>query len=92
MIFNLSYFECWETPESSLCGPQEGLDRVPRDVVWWAMRKEGVDQWVIRLLQSLHKGAKRIDRVWDTYSKIFSVNVGIHQGSVLSPLLLILVL
>ena len=70
--------------------PKKAFNRVPRDVVWWAMRMEGVDQWVIRLVQSLYKGAKSRDRGGDTYSKIVSVNVGIHQGSVLSPLILVL--
>ena len=69
--------------------PSSGFDR---DVLWWAMRKEGVNQWVIQREKSLCRGAKSRDRVGVTYSDIFSVNVGIHQGSVLSPLLFILVL
>ena len=25
------------------------FDRVPRDVIWWAMHKLGIDEWLVRL-------------------------------------------
>ena len=30
---------------------QKAFDRVPRDVIWWAMRKLGIDEWLVRLVQ-----------------------------------------
>ena len=65
---------------------EKAFDRVPWDVIWWAMRKLGIDEW--RLVQSMYKDV----RVGDVYSEEFGVGVGIHQGSVLSPLLFIIVL
>ena len=35
------------------------FDRVPRDVIWWAMRKVGIDEWLVRLVQSMYKGEKQ---------------------------------
>ena len=71
---------------------EKAFDWVPRQVIWWAMRKLGVQEWLIRWVQSLYRGARSSVRIGDTYSKEFQVKVGVHQGSVLSPLLFIMVL
>ena len=71
---------------------KKAFDRVPRDVIWWAMRKLGIDEWLMRLVQSMYKDVRSRVRVGDGYSKEFGVGVGVHQGSVLSPLLFTIVL
>ena len=71
---------------------EKAFDRVPRDVIWWAMRKPGIDEWLVRLVQSMYKDVRSRVRVGDGYSEEFGVGVGVHQGSVLSPLLFIIVL
>ena len=70
---------------------EKAFDRVPRDV-WWAMRKLGIDEWLVRLVQSMYKDVRSRVRVGDGYSEVFGVGVGVHQGSVLSPLLFIIAL
>ena len=45
-----------------------------------------------RVVQSMYKDMRSRVRVGDGYSKEFGVGVGVHQGSVLSPLLFIIVL
>ena len=42
-------------------------------------------------VMSLYDGAKTKVRVGSAYSEEFEVNVGVHQGSVLSPLLFAIV-
>ena len=71
---------------------EKAFDRVPRDVIWWAMRKLGIDEWLVRLVQSMYKDVRSRVRVGDGYSEEFGVGVGVHQGSVHSPLLFIIVL
>ena len=71
---------------------EKAFDRVPRDIIWWAMRKLGIDKWLLRLVQSMYKDVRSRVRVGDGYSEEFGVGVGVHQGSVLSPLLFIIVL
>ena len=71
---------------------EKAFDRVPRDVIWWAMRKLGIDEWLVRLVQSMYKDVRSRVRVGSGYSEEFGVKVGVHQGSVLSPLLFIIVL
>ena len=71
---------------------EKAFDRVPRDVIWWALRKPGTNEWLVRLVQSMYKDVRSRVRVGDGYSEEFGVGVGVHQGSVLSPLLFIIVL
>ena len=56
------------------------------------MRKLGIDEWLVRLVQSMYKDARSRVRVGDGYSEKFGVGVGVHQGSVLSLLLFVIVL
>ena len=55
------------------------------------MRKLGIDEWLVRLVQSMYKDVRSRVRVGNGYSEEFG-GVGVHQGSVLSPLLFIIVL
>ena len=71
---------------------EKAFDRVPRKVLWWAMRKVGIDEWIVRLVQAMYNNAPSRVRVGSEYSEEFEVGVGVHQGSVLSPLLFIIVL
>ena len=33
---------------------EKAFDRVPRKVLWWAMRKVGVEEWIVRLVQAMY--------------------------------------
>ena len=46
---------------------------------------------MVRAVMSLYDGAKTRVRVGSAYSEEFQVKVGVHQGSVLSPLLFAIV-
>ena len=61
--------------------------RVPRKVVEWAMRKRGIPEALVRAVMSLYKGVRTTVKVGTHLSEEFEVNVGVHQRSVLSPLL-----
>ena len=71
---------------------EKAFDRVPRKVVEWALRKEGVNEYMVKAVMSMYKDARTAIRVGNMLSKDFKVKVGVHQGSVLSPLLFIIVM
>ena len=71
---------------------EKAFDRVPRDVIWWAMRKLGIDEWLVRLVQSMYTEVRSRVRVGNVYSEEFGVAVGVHQSSDLRLLLFIIML
>ena len=78
-----------------LSGPRESIWPCPLEgylVIWWALRKLGVEEWIVRLVQGMYANARSRVRVGEGFSKEFEVKVRVHQGSILSPLLFIIVL
>ena len=71
---------------------EKAFDRVPRKVIWWAPRKLGVEEWIVLLVQGMYANMRSHVHVGEGYSEEFDEKVGVHQGSVLSPLLFIIVL
>ena len=63
---------------------ERAFDRVLRKVIWWALRKLGVDEWIVRLVQGMYSNARSRVRVGEGCSEEFEVKVGVHQGSVKS--------
>ena len=64
----------------------------PKRFIWWALRKLGIEEWLVRLIQSMYENARSRACVGCNLSEEFSVKVGVHQGSCLSSLLFITVL
>ena len=71
---------------------EKAFDQVPQDIVKWAMHKLRVDEWLIGVVMSMYANATSSVRINGTLGEKFGVQVGVHQGSVLSPLLFIMAL
>ena len=71
---------------------EKALHRVPVKVLWWSLRKLGVDEWVIRLVKAMYSNAQSSVHMNESSSEPFKVSVGVHQGALLSPLLFIIVM
>ena len=69
----------------------KAFDRVPRKLLKWAMMKKGISEVLVRSVLSLYEGAKTRVRMDTELSNEFEVKVGMHQGSVLSPFLFVVV-
>ena len=71
---------------------EKAFDRVPKEVLWWALRKLGVEEWLVVVIKSMYEAATTAVKFRSGESGQFEVRVGVHQGSVLSPLLFTVVL
>ena len=63
---------------------EKAFDRVPREVIWWALRRKGVSEKLVRGVQEMYKDVATAVRLDGQHSEYFPVEVGVHQGSVLS--------
>ena len=41
---------------------EKAFDRVPGEVISWAMRKLGVEEWLVSAVMSMYTGAKTVVR------------------------------
>ena len=71
---------------------EKAFDRVPREVVYWSLRKRGVPERLVRMIKSLYSGARTVVRTKCGKTDAFDVKVGLHQGSALSPFLFAVVI
>ena len=71
---------------------EKAFDRVPREVTRWALRKAGVEEWLVKTVMAMSEGAQTVVRTTEGDSKAFNVKVGLHQGSVASPPLFVIVM
>ena len=60
--------------------------------MWWALEKHKVPTKYITLIKDMYKDATTFVRICDGDNTDFPINIGIHQGSALSPYLFALVL
>ena len=70
---------------------EKTFDRVPRKVMEWALRRKGLAEVLVQAVMSLYEGSRTKVRVGSGTSEEFGVRVGVHQGSVLSPLIFAIV-
>ena len=59
---------------------EKKFDRVPREVVRWALRKLGVDEWLIRTVMALYTEACTVVRTDAGLSESFKVKVVCFKG------------
>ena len=50
-----------------------------RAVIWWAMRKLEVEEWAVRVVQSMYIGAISRVRINNQLSDELGVNVGVQD-------------
>jgi hypothetical protein len=71
---------------------EKAFDRVPREILWWSLRQLKVDEGLVAVIKSMYDNVTTAVKVNGKVSEEFQVKVGVHQGSVLSPLLFTIVL
>ena len=71
---------------------QRAYDRIPRYLIWWAMRKRAIPEGHVKVIQNMHRGTKTRVKAICGRTEYFEVKVGLLQGSALSPLLFIIIM
>ena len=71
---------------------EKAYDRVPRQEVWRCLREKGVPEIYVRLIKDMYESASTQVRSSVGVTNCFEVQVGLHQGSSLSPYLFNLVM
>ncbi|KAK3565302.1 hypothetical protein QTP86_005478 [Hemibagrus guttatus] len=71
---------------------EKAYDRVPREELWYCMRKSGVAEKYVRVVQDMYERSRTVMRCAVGQTEEFNVEVGLHQGSALSPFLFAIVM
>ncbi|KAK3533820.1 hypothetical protein QTP70_031295, partial [Hemibagrus guttatus] len=71
---------------------EKAYDRVPREELWYCMRKSGVAEKYVRVVQDMYERSRTVVRCAIGQTEEFKVEVGLHRGSALSPFLFAIVM
>jgi hypothetical protein len=67
-------------------------DKVTRNIMWWTLQKHKVSTKYITLIKDMHDNVVTSVQTSDGDTNDFLINIGLHQGSALSPYLFALVM
>ena len=71
---------------------EKAHDRVPREVVYWCLRRKEVPEQMVRMVQATYKEVTTRVRTDCGETEEFGIEVGLHQKSALSPFLFITIM
>ena len=71
---------------------EKAYERVPREELWYCMRKSGIVEKYVQLVQDLYEGSETVVRCAVGITESFKVKIGLHQGSALSPFLFVVII
>ena len=66
---------------------EKAYDRVSGKELWYCMKKSGIVEKYVRLVQDMYEGSETVVRCAVGTTESFKVKVGLHQRSALSPFL-----
>ena len=65
---------------------EKAFECVSKEVMWWVLKKKDIMEPEVRGVMEMYKEAETSVKLEGEMSEWFQVRVGVHQGSVLSPL------
>ncbi|CAH9116420.1 unnamed protein product [Cuscuta europaea] len=66
---------------------EKAYDRVPREVLWWAITRKGISRKYISIIMDMYDACTTSVRTSVGRTAEFPITIGVHQGSALSPFL-----
>ena len=70
---------------------EKAFDGVPGKMIEWTLRKKSLPEVLAKAVMSLYEGSRKKVRVGSGLSEEFGVRVGVHQDSVILPLIFAIV-
>jgi Reverse transcriptase (RNA-dependent DNA polymerase) len=67
-------------------------DKIPRNIMWWALKSKLVPTKYVTLIKDMYTNVVTCVKACDGESNIFSIKIGLHQGSASSPYIFTLVM
>jgi hypothetical protein len=71
---------------------EKAYDKVTKNIMWWVLQKHKVSTKYITLIKNMYDNIVTSVRTSDGDTNDFLINIGLHQGSALSPYLFGLVM
>jgi hypothetical protein len=71
---------------------EKAYDKVPQNVMWWALQKYKVSTKYITLIKDMYDNVVTSVRTSDGDTNDFPINIGLYQGSAMSTYLFALVM
>nr|GFB09100.1 ataxia telangiectasia mutated family protein [Tanacetum cinerariifolium] len=71
---------------------EKAYDSVLRKLLWKTLLDKGTPRRYLTVIKDMYEGAKTRVRATTGNTEYFSVNLGLHQGSAISPYLFTLIL
>ena len=71
---------------------EKAYDKVPREEVWYCMRKSGLGEKYVRIVKYMYDDSTTAVRCAIGVTEGFEVKVALHQGSALSHCLFAMVM
>jgi Reverse transcriptase (RNA-dependent DNA polymerase) len=71
---------------------EKAYDKIPRNIMWWALKRKLVPTKYVTLIKDMYTNIVTCVRAYDGESDTFSIKIGLHQGSALSPYIFTLVM
>jgi Reverse transcriptase (RNA-dependent DNA polymerase) len=71
---------------------EKACDKIPKNIMWWTLEKKRVPTEYVTVIKDMYKNVVTCVRACDGNSDIFSIKIGLHQGSALNSYIFILVM
>ena len=71
---------------------EKAYDRVPKELIWWSIRKKRVPEAYIKIIQDMYENCETQVSTREGNTEYFNVKVGLHQGSAICPLLFFIII
>ena len=71
---------------------EKAYDRVARELIWYSIRRKGVPEAYINIIRDMYAGCNTSVMTSAGRTTEIEIEVGLHQGSALSPLLFVIII